>query len=121
MRIDNMICFPWRCYGECDATVLMSFYVVGYCTADEFIVNDICGVLCSDVTFSDGRAPLPWSQHSQLLDQFEAVFKVCYAEDVCDLQDEVQDFARSVLGPSMCGATLVNSHTPNRALNAVSS
>jgi len=99
MIIDRHLCFPWMVYGECDCTVSMNFYVKALVTADEFLVKDIYAIQCSGFQFNDGRAPLPWSQHTQRCDQFAAAFKVCYREDIGELQAEVQDKASEVLGP----------------------
>lgn len=102
MNVDKVLCFKWQCYGdECDVVVRLSFYVRAWVTEEEFIVNDIYGIECSGFEFSDGRPPLPWTDHSRLCDQFRAAFKICYREDIGELQSEVQDKAREVLGPKI--------------------
>lgn len=99
MIVDKALCFKWQLYGEADCEVWLSFYVKAYCTATEFLVRDIYGIQCCGYEFKDGRPSLPWTERTRMCSQFKAAFKVCYREDVCGLQDEIQDYAREKLGP----------------------
>lgn len=100
MLIDRVLCFRWKCYGDADCDVSVSFHVVALCTPEEFLVRDIYGIQCSGFEFKDGRPGLMWDDHTRMCDQFCAVFKVCYAEDVAGLQADVQNKAREIIGPT---------------------